>query len=99
MEAFGKTIRAGGSCISFKAESTRRFMLCRFTESRAVFLETTTAYPLPFLGRTSEKFFEEWRIPLLRASGKSARGNCSLRGNTFIQKRQRDLLFLRDDVL
>lgn len=81
-EARGKTTSAGGFSTARRAESVRRLRRCRATEPGAVFLETTTAYPVPSGGTTAVKLREERRRPLLRAVGKAARARRCFFGNT-----------------
>jgi len=64
------------------ASITRRFMRCLVTERRAVFLDTTTAYPSVFLETTALKFAEDTLLPLFSADGKSERESRFRRGNT-----------------
>lgn len=77
--------RGWGSARS--AASIWRFILCRVTDRRAVFLETTTAYPRTPWGMRTEICREERRRPFLRAAGNSARGSRSRRGNTAFMSR------------
>lgn len=59
-------------------------MRCLVTESLAVFLDTTTAYPLTSLGRIAIKFADETRLPIARAVEKSSLFNRFRRGNTAV---------------
>lgn len=73
------------SCL--KAPSTRRFMRCLVTERRAVFFDTTTAYPVVFFGIIALKFGDEMRLPAFKADENSVRGSRFRRGNTISLKR------------
>ena len=76
------------------APSTLRFILCLVTESLAVFLDTTTAYPSVSLGKTAVKFNDENRRPLLRAVGNAEREMRFCLGNTlhYADRRLRPIL-------
>lgn len=79
---FGKTMSDCGRWKVLRASLTRLFILCLVTESLAVFLDTTTAYPLASFGTVIEKFGDEIRLPFLTADWNSARGNRFRRGST-----------------
>ena len=75
-------MRAGGRFNIRRADSILRFMLCLVTESRAIFLGTTTAYPSPSFGITAAKWVDEILRLVAIAAGNKDRGNRFLRGNT-----------------
>lgn len=79
---FGKTMSDCGRWSVLRAARTRRFIRCLVTESRATFLDTTTAYPSAFFGRITLKCADETRRPFSRAEGNSERASLFCRGNT-----------------
>src|SRR3989344_4076122 len=77
MMAFG-SICAGIWCSTAR---TRRLRRCRSTAFGRVFLDTTTAYPLPTWGNIQEKYVEEAR-GVDSSVGNAVLGSRSLRLNT-----------------
>ncbi len=84
---FGKRMRDRGRGRVRRASSTRRFMRCRVTESRATFFDTTTAYPRPSFEARAVKFADENLLPSESSVGNASRASRSLRGNTKIRRR------------
>jgi hypothetical protein len=79
---FGKIMRDGGRERARSAASTRRFIKCLVTESRATFFDTTTAYPFDSFGEMALKLGEENRRPIEDVPENVARGSRSRCGNT-----------------